>query len=281
MNQPDILIIGVIYNTYPETLRYVESLAPVGPGKIVLILIDNSHKAKPPGFLQTLKKYGFVRYLESGRNLGYFGGARLGLQHHLTEHADLPPWVLVTNVDIVFTPQFFQQLNAFGHHDKLGVVAPSIISKKWNADYNPKIRARYPESKLRFYQFLYSSFVFHNLFLVAAYSKKWLLGRKRNKHSAFKNNVPEKMKIYAPHGSCMIFTNTYFHLGGTLDLPHFLFGEEVFVAETAARLNLDVIYDPEMVVYDYEHASTGFLITPKINRYNRQAIQSIRNCFYP
>jgi len=281
MNQPDILIIGVIYNTYPETLRYLDSLAQVETSNITLILVDNSNQAKPPDFQQNIKKFRFLRYLESGRNLGYFGGARLGLTHYLTNHPAVPQWVLVTNVDIVFTPLFFQQLNKFNPQKKLGVVAPSIISKKWNADYNPKISNRYPVSKLRFYQFLYSCFLLHNLFLIAAYTKKWILGRQREKNNPMKNNPQGTKKIYAPHGSCMVFTHTYFDLGGTLDLPHFLFGEEVFVAETAARLCLDVIYDPEMVVFDYEHASTGFFVTPEINRYNRQAIQSIRNRFYP
>ena len=63
--------------------------------------------------------------------------------------------------------------------------------------------------------------------------------------------------IYAPHGSFIIFTKFYFLNGGNLKYPCFLFNEEVFVAETVLKLNLKVIYDNQLIVYDNEHVSTG------------------------
>jgi hypothetical protein len=92
--------------------------------------------------------------------------------------------------------------------------------------------------------------------------------------------VHEKRKIYAPHGSCLVFKDAYFNLGGTLDLPNFLFGEEIHVAENAARLGLDVVYDPELVINDFEHASVGFFVSPKINRYYRESVQAIMKQYY-
>ena len=50
MNQADILIISVIYNTYPETLRYLDSLTPEATGNLAIILVDNSDKPTPPIF---------------------------------------------------------------------------------------------------------------------------------------------------------------------------------------------------------------------------------------
>jgi GT2 family glycosyltransferase len=280
MNQTDILIIGVIYNTYPETLRYVDSLSSMTAENITLILIDNSDKVKPRDFLKKIKSYPSLHYIATGKNLGYFRGAQEGMMYYLRNHSSYPLWILVTNVDIVFTPQFFHRLKKLNDQQNLGVVAPSIISKKWNTDYNPKIPVRYSKGKLQFYQFLYSSFLIHNLFLVAAYIKKWGLGLHRGKKGITEYPVEKGRKIYAPHGSCLVFKNNYFTRGGTLKLPNFLFGEEVLVAETALQLGLDIEYHPEMVIYDYEHASTGFFVTPKINGYNRQAIQAILDRYY-
>ena len=129
MIQPGILVIGVIYNTYPETLRYLDSLLPSANGNLSLILVDNSDKIQPSDFTETIKGYPFLHYLKTNKNLGYFGGAREGLNYYLREHATYPPWILVTNVDIVFTSQFFQRLTELNNNQNLGVVAPSILSK--------------------------------------------------------------------------------------------------------------------------------------------------------
>ena len=281
MNQTNILIIGVIYNTYQETLRYLDSLIPVTNENFLLILVDNSDTVKPPDFLKKIKCLSFLHYIETGKNSGYFGGAREGLKCYLRKYSTYPRWVLVTNVDIVFTPQFFQKLNELNDLQNLGVVAPSIISRKWNTDYNPKILVRYRKGKLLFFRFIYSCFLLQNLYLLAAYAKKWRRGLRRGKKSIAEHTVMKGRKIYAPHGSCLVFKNTYFTSGGTLDLPNFLFGEEIFVAETTARLGLDVIYDPGMVINDYEHASIGFFVTPLINKYYRESVKAILERYYP
>jgi GT2 family glycosyltransferase len=249
-------------------------------GNLSLILVDNSDTEKPNGFLNKIKDYPFLNYIETGNNLGYFGGAREGLNYYQKENPDYPQWILVTNVDIVFTPQFFQWLNKLTDHGTLGVVAPSIISQKWNTDYNPKILVRYSKGKLQFYRFIYSTFLIHNLFLIGAYAKKRLLGLQRRAKDAPGNLTQKGRKIYAPHGSCMVFKDTYFTRGGRLNLPNFLFGEEILVAETALQLGLDVEYHPEMVIHDYEHASVGFFVTPAINRYYRESVQSILTRYY-
>jgi GT2 family glycosyltransferase len=280
MNQSDILVIGVIYNTYPETLRYLDSLAPLATGNLSLILVDNSDAEKSNEFLNKIKDYPFLDYIDTGKNSGYFGGAREGLNYYLREHPVYPQWILVTNVDIVFTPQFFHRLNKLNDQKNLGVVAPSIISQKWKTDYNPKILVRYSKGKLQFYRFLYLNFLIHNFFLLGAYAKKRVLSWHRGKKELTENSEQKRRKIYAPHGSCIVFKETYFTRGGALDLPNFLFGEEVLVAETSLQLGLDVEYHPEMVIYDYEHASTGFFVTPAINKYYRESVQSILERYY-
>jgi GT2 family glycosyltransferase len=169
MSQPGILIIAVIYNTYEETLRYLESLAKTGASDITLILADNSDKANSQDFLVKIEKYPFVHYLKTGKNLGYFGGAREGLKYYLQDHSNYPPWILVTNVDIVFTPEFFTRLNKYNHHQSIGIVAPSIISQKWKRDFNPKIVTRGTKKKLQFNQLLYSNFLLQNIYFTAVY----------------------------------------------------------------------------------------------------------------
>ena len=280
MDQADILIIGVIYNTYSETLRYLDSVANAATENLSLILVDNSNQPRPPDFLEKIANYSFLHYLETGKNLGYFGGAREGLKHYMGVYPELPRWILVTNVDIVFTEKFFLKLSELKDMENIGVIAPSIISGKWKVDYNPQRLQRYSRGRLKFYRVLYSNFLLHNLFLAGAYVKKWVTGLMKREKNITGYSSHAGSKIYAAHGSCLVFKNNYFIRGGTLDIPNFLFGEEIMVAETARRSGLDTEYHPEMVIYDYEHASIGFFVTPRINRYYLESIKSILRMYY-
>lgn len=273
MNESEILIIGVNYNTYPETLRYLESITPPPQGKITLVLADNSSSPAQEDFRDKIARYSFIKYLKTEKNLGYFGGARAGLQHYMAGRKSFPEWVLVTNVDVCFSAGFFARLTGMKAWENLGIIAPAILSEKWGTDYNPKIETRYSLKKVRMYRVLYSNFLIQNAFLAGAYLKKWIQGKRMPEND--RNGNREKRKIYAPHGSCMIFRKSYFEKGGTLDLPNFLFGEEIYVAETCRKKGLDVIYDPGLVIRDHEHASVGFFVSPRMNRYFRESIRNV------
>ena len=90
-----------------------------------------------------------------------------------------------------------------------------------------------------------------------------------------KGEVKAVRKIYAPHGSCIIFNKNYFERGGTLDHISFLFGEEIFVGETVRNLRLNVLYIPEIKVRHYEHSSIGNVISRRINKFYRKSIDDI------
>ena len=282
LRERNIVIIGVIYNTYPETLRYITSLEKYPGDKFLLILADNSETLAPGSFLEEVGKHDFIEYIRTGSNLGYFHGAQFGLTHYLSAFGKFPEWIFVTNVDIVFQdPLIFQTLEKYEPGSRLGVVAPSIISGRWQTDFNPKIRKRYAVKQLKFYRQIYASFIFQNIYIFISYIKKFLLGFiKKSKHY----DIPSRHaveKIYAPHGSCIIFHRNYFEKGGTLNHISFLFGEEIFVAETASSLNLDIIYEPGIKIDDHEHASTSYFVSRKMNRYYRQSIEDILMHYYP
>lgn len=280
MKKADILILSVIYHSYPETIRFVRSIDPENTQGIVLVLADNSEQSAPADFLGFVQSLPFVHYLPTGSNLGYFGGAREALDHYLREQPEIPRWVMVTNVDIVFTPDFLPRLKGRECPEKLGMVAPAILSQQWKIDYNPGLLKPYSASRLRFFRILYSHYLIHNLYLLPAYFKKWLTGHCKIKEKDVEGRVPPLTSIYAPHGSCLIFSHRWFEKGGTLHLPHFLFGEEIFVAETTKRLGLEVIYDPTMEMLDHEHASVGFFVNRTTNRYYREMCRSILSMYY-
>jgi GT2 family glycosyltransferase len=274
-----LIIIAVIYNSYPKTLQFVESVHRCFGSGIKLILVDNSEISPDSFFTRKINSHDLIIYIKTEKNLGYFHGAELGLMHFLGHDPHYPHWIMVCNVDITFeTPSFLEHLTTFENNSDLGVIAPAIISNHWNTDLNPFRLSRISLKKLYFYKIIYSNILFHNGYVLLHFVKKFMKGIFQ--WTLASGNVISNQKIYAPHGSCIIFNKKYFERGGTLNHISFLFGEEIFVGETAKRLDLNILYVPELQVRHYEHSSIGNFISSKINKFYKQSIEDIITSYY-
>mgnify|MGYP000489227649 CR=1 FL=1 len=78
--------------------------------------------------------------------------------------------------------------------------------------------------------------------------------------------------IYAPHGAMFIFKNIEF-FKNLKEFPCFLFGEEIFIAEEAAKNKVTIDYIPELKVFDVRHASINLLS----NKFKRELYYSSIN----
>ncbi len=265
------LLVAVNYNTDDHALRLVASLSKYSSSELAVVLVDNSDRTDSFVFFADVKaRNPDVECVKAPGNLGYFGGARLGYEYYLSgrEH---PEWVLIANVDLHFEDEgFFGALRELDDIPLLGVVAPCIWSKRWKLDINPKIISRPSRRKMKFYSSIFANAWLHNAYELLSYPKRiakrvlrkcMSTGGKRNSRGAAGIS-----RIYAPHGSCFVLNRRFFLQGGTLEYPVFLFGEEIFVAETARHLGLEVVHYPACKVLDEEHASTGILRSRRIVR---------------
>lgn len=277
----EILIIAVIYNTYSETINFLKSIESQNYKFIKVNLVDNS-EIPDSTFEKKLAAFKInIVYLKSPKNLGYFGGAKYGLNVFL-EKNDLPKFIIVCNVDVEIKQKgFFEKLSEIQIDSDSGVIAPAIISKRWKTDSNPKIIARYSRKKMNFFLFISSNRLIHNFYTALSYFKKNLKFISSNIIASNRNKSKYANKnIYAPHGSFIIFYKQFFEKGGTLNHISFLFGEEIFIAETARKLDLKVVYKPELIVSDSEHASTGFFYSKKITDFMKQSSKDIISKYY-
>ena len=276
-----LLVIAVIYNSYPETLHFVESIYRCFETKASVVLVDNSPEKPGPSFMDKIQSYDFITYHYPGKNAGYFHGAQYGLEHFLEKHHEYPEWIIVSNVDIIFETREFLKILGFNEADPdLGVVAPAIVSKKWKTDLNPFLTGRIPLQKLRFLQAVYSNIIIHNGYVLLYWLKKILTMLVKSRLPSASETTGTSHDIYAPHGSCIIFNRRYFERGGTLKHISFLFEEEIFVAETSIKLGLKVRYVPELQVLHDEHSSVKNFISHKINRLYKQSLKDIIARYY-
>jgi GT2 family glycosyltransferase len=283
--RPRIVTIGVNYETDALALRFVRDVTAAAHGTSTrIVLVDNSERQADGRLFELVHADNpDVLCVRPPQNLGYFGGASFGFSAFLRTEQGYD-WVIVSNVDVEFdSPGFFAQLGRMGHIEDVGVVAPSIMSKLSHHDQNPFMVERPSRARMEFYRLLYRSYYLLNAYelLAAIYrrarhtvqqrllgskqgiTKPWM-GAQAPPSSAFENHG--MLPIYAPHGACVVFSKRFFSDGGSLDLPVFLFGEEICIAETVRSLGLRVLYNPKLVLTHHEHQSPqwrGILLSRK------------------
>ena len=265
MAKTKVVLIGVNYNSDPSVFRFIEGLSKLSLDNVefTCILVDNTERYKSDVFFNKVHaKNKHIVCIKAPYNLGYFGGARLGLSKYL-EKDNYPDWLIISNVDIEFRDhQFLQILRTCSNFENIGVIAPSIWSEVRKHDWNPKIFARLSKQKVHFYKVLYRNFYAFTLYQLLSKLKNLInrsimVGIKNLTTQKKKKKIVSWQNIYAPHGACIIFSKLYFERGGNLNYPQFLFGEEIFVAETVRHIGLRVIYYPAIKIYSYDHVSTG------------------------
>jgi GT2 family glycosyltransferase len=245
---------------------------------VTLILVDNTERGDPSEFFRQIGEANTnVKCLQAPHNLGYFGGANFGLGQYLAS-SPLPDWVVVCNVDIEFRDsQFFSTLQELDATESLGLVAPRIWSARWKRDLNPKISQRPTKGRMFLYKLIFGNYYLQMAYEILSFLKNGLRAAIREGLAMFRGHpkidkqTKDASSIYAPHGSCMIFSRRYFRAGGNFEYSVFLFGEEIFVAETAKGLGLAVRYCPWLGVLDNEHASTGIIRSRKVAGYMKDA----------
>jgi GT2 family glycosyltransferase len=260
-----VLLICVKYGADADTERYLESLRRLQrhPNLHVLI-VDNGVSETMADLLMDAS----FTVLQSNENLGYFGGARRGISKYLEEHP-LPDWVIVSNVDLLITdPEFLQKLAALKCTPRVGAVAPRIASALTGRNQNPFMRSRPSAMRMHLYKWLYRSRLALNAHELAS-AVFHRMGSAVTQVARTKANPSRDLsrKIYAPHGSFVVLSKEYFRAGGSLDFPCFLFGEEIYLAESLRKLGLDVIYEPSLEVVHQEHKSTKLLKSRKLARF--------------
>jgi len=199
-------------------------------------------------------------------NLGYLGGALRILND--VENVGEYDYIIVSNVDIELDRDFFNNLLAASYAPEIGWVAPQIFTEQEQRDKNPKILSRPSLKKMKLLRLMYRHPILHRLYENTLYKRKKL------------RPVYPAQRIYAGHGSMMIFTGKAMADLLPMHYPVFLFGEECFLAERLNEKGYDVFYDPAVKIIDREHVSTGEMKSKFYYDCNREAIEYIISEFY-
>jgi GT2 family glycosyltransferase len=243
-----ILIITVNYQNTDPTFKLIKSIEKCNNTKTIqLVIVDNGSTMKSKKELLKFSKESFLScfILESESNKFYWGGANFALENLLVNNGNYE-WIIICNNDILFDDnQFFDKL--LNQNKK--IIAPKIISSTTKNDLNP-----FMLNPISFVQDIYYSFYYMSYFTSKIFHKLGRLIKSLKKKMIYKNF--SNYKIYAPHGSCIIFNKDFFENGGLLDTGFTMYGEEVSTAEIAKKINSLIYYIPSLSIIHNEHQST-------------------------
>ena len=250
----DILIITVNYINTSVTEDFIHSLEKVHEfQRVQLVIVDSASTNATKEELEALLHNSSLhtQIICSDQNTYYWGGVALAIKHLKLEFSMGPKWLIACNNDILFTQQdFLKQLIALDP-DKYPVIGPTIYSSVTRKNLNPAMAKPFN---------IFGKFYYSILFINPKTARLIQIIRKMTQklfYSVFKRSTPTSGKIYAPHGSLMIFSKHFFTRGGWIDDNFKLYGEEISTAEIALNNNLEIHYLPQLEVSHVDHSSTG------------------------
>ena len=274
----DVLVILVNYGTPAQVIDFCKRVREQDGGDSVgLLVADNSGcfgTADAEGeWAAGLLATGASLY-RSGKNLGYFGGARLAFEQHCASNP-LPAYVIVANSDILFMDRrFFALLRRMEPDDNVMGIAPDILRAPTLAEANdgsfrenPMRRERLSRRSIEIRIWIYRS----RLLTMAHYLRAWLIRRVSRTAVA----RPEAGPIYMMHGSFMILRPVYFERCAGFDFPSFLFGEEIFLAEEVLKAGGEISFQPRLRLMHIGGASTLKIPSARRRQYERASFQML------
>lgn len=251
----EIVFITVNYKNSAMTERFVSSVNNcIDNSNSSIQIVDNQSTKKSADELNIIGDNSVVpiKIIPSEKNRYYWGGAALAVDTISFNNSDDPSWIIIANNDIVFYKEdFITRLSGLNPKD-YPIIAPKITLQDTGKNQNPHLIDPLTMFHKMYYSIYYSHFI----------TAKLVHKTGRLIHSIFTgknrtNSLNKEMKIYAPHGSCIIFSKEYFRQGGNIDGGFSFYGEELSVAEIAREIDLPVTYIPDLEVLHNEHASTS------------------------
>jgi GT2 family glycosyltransferase len=261
-----IIQIIVCYYNENEIYEFVDALfeQKMTPEKIIIV---NNGSNNEETLFKIKKKYNLkVEIQNIGKNLGYWGA----FQHALKYTHDKYDYYILSNSDINFlSNDFYLKLcsSNFSSKKNIGIIAPTIYSQNLKNNLNPYLVSKISLRNIKKLKFIYSNKYFALFYNFLHFLKNNIKISKKIKYGSIDN----ENRIYAPHGSFMIFTNNFISKNNYL-YDAFLFGEELYVGEVCSKLQLDVIYYPDIEIIHNEHTTTGLFQSGLLLEYKYESL---------
>lgn len=252
------------YKTYNDTLELILNLKEqIWFKDIKIYVVENGSKNESKVELEKAKdKYSFELII-SNQNLGFANGNNLGI---LKARSDGCEFVICSNSDINVTKQddFLQRIESISDKNpKIAIIAPSI--ENLDGIYqNPFRSQRFSTKEIIKMKFFYLSYFYKIYYFFRVYVFYELITKlaqkRKNTQIATPSIKKESSFIYAPHGSFLVFTPTFFKYYDGFDEHTFLYCEEFILAEMLRKKKLFCWFENSIEVLHKESRTTDSIV---------------------
>ncbi|MGD9991161.1 glycosyltransferase family 2 protein, partial [Pseudonocardia sp.] len=204
-------IVCVNYHSERHCSELYDTLLTQNDPAWELVIVDNG-SGDDRALLDELAARERVRVVRPDNNLGYFNGAQFGVDD-LRVGPAAPEWIVVCNPDIRFDDAGFVAHLRRRDADEPLVLAPSVVSPVMG-EQNPFMSSVPSRGRTALRTAVLSS---HLLGRLAGTYSTAVTGRRRRSIAPTPPTQPEQ-RIFAPHGSVIVFSRGYFTAG--LDVHH-------------------------------------------------------------
>ena len=262
LNQKNSIALVILnYKTPNDTIALLKNIQKqIWYKNIKIYIVDNNSEDESIKKIKKLNFHTNVELIESKVNLGFANGNNLGIKKALSDGFK---FIMVSNSDIFIEKQnnFIKTLYKIYEKDNnIAVIAPSIKNLD-NIYQNPFRRERFSKKEIIKFKLFYLSgfYKLYYFFRIYFFYKIITYMAKRKKLQTrviLPIQPPESGYIYAPHGSFLIFTPTFFKYFDGFDDKTFLFCEEFILAEKLRQNNLKCWYENSLNIIHKESRST-------------------------
>lgn len=232
-----IAIVVINYNGCQNTLDCLDSLRILETAnfEIELVVVENGSE---DGSVQALANLKDIELVSSQTNLGFAGGANLGIKHAIKRNAN---HVLILNNDTIA--------------DKF-LIKNMISSAKFGQIISPKI---YFAPGFEFHKERYKKHELGKIIWYAGAMIDWqnIIGVHMGVDEVDKGQFAKRRQIDLATGACMLVSAEVFEKIGYFDEKYFLYLEDMDFSTRAKRAGFKIIFEPKAILWHKNAASSG------------------------
>ncbi len=221
-----ITIIVLNWNGHKDTVECVESLLKIKNPKCEILIVDNGSNDGSERILR--ERFPELTFIQTGKNLGFAGGANAGIRHALKKGAE---YVILLNNDTIVDPDFAGELikAAEGFKD-----AGILCSKVYFYD-RPDV-----------------------IWYAGAGFNSWLgWGRMRGYNLRDDGRFDRTEETGRPCGCSLMVTREFCEKTGLLDEEYFCYCEDMDWGMRAKKNGFKVLYVPSSKAWHKASRATG------------------------